>query len=731
MPETVQQTTKQLTDERIYYPSGKPIKALGEDRIGGYLVVFGDPDKRDMQGEYFTKDTDFHLDWYEKRPALFHHGLDKTMKGAKVGDITALHMDEIGLWAEGILDMRSAYIQKLKELIDRGVIGWSSGALPQRAVLEGDGRISEWGIIEGSLTPTPAEPRRTNIHMIKTAFAALEERLTAPEEPPSEAAKVAEENTADNADVTPKPTIKRKRGIKNMPELSALLSAMEEAGISAEQQLQIVNAVGGGAEPEPEAPEEEAPPPDGMMSAPPTAKTMTPAQMYAIIQKANEREQAARKTAPATEALPAAGNGAGSASAPRIRVTTRYDRMPLEDLTFVKSIMDAASRAQGLGPNWSPADENDARSFWGNVAAKAIQAQQNGSVQFSERAVKALNAYKSNELNYSTLASGGDEFVWEGWSNQLWRKPRIDNVVSANLTWIDMPANPYKLPIESTDPTVVAVPETTNEDQLTLDNSSSPIADSKVATSNTTATARKLGLRVGVSEELNEDSIIPVASLWREQAVRAMEDARDNVILNADDTNANTNINTDGSPAATDKFLYGGGDGILHLPIIDNTALAVNAGGAEITLSMLRQARAKLNRHMISKLGELIYFVDPLLYVKLQSMDELLVQSINGRGSTVETGEVGKIDNIPVFVSNEIASSASNGKVSATAGNNLYGRIVLVHKPSWYPCRRREIRTTFDYMAVYDAWQLVVTMRMALVRRSTDCATLVYGASIS
>jgi len=36
-----------------------------------------------------------------------------------------------------------------------------------------DGRIERWPIVEGSLTPTPAEPRRTEVRTIKSAYAAL------------------------------------------------------------------------------------------------------------------------------------------------------------------------------------------------------------------------------------------------------------------------------------------------------------------------------------------------------------------------------------------------------------------------------------------------------------------------------------------------------------------------------------------------------------------------------
>ena len=42
-------------------------------RVGGYLVVWGTPRQRDLQGEYFTPETDLGLDWYDQRPVLYHH----------------------------------------------------------------------------------------------------------------------------------------------------------------------------------------------------------------------------------------------------------------------------------------------------------------------------------------------------------------------------------------------------------------------------------------------------------------------------------------------------------------------------------------------------------------------------------------------------------------------------------------------------------------------------------
>ena len=162
----------QLPDEaELIHRSAQAVKAIGnpdEGRVGGYLVAWGNPSQRDLHGEYFTPDTDFSLDWYPRRPALFHHGLDGTMKSTLIGAITSIKADDVGLWAEAQLDMHSKYVQAIMQMVKQGALGWSSGSLPHLVEVDNEGHIRRWPIVEGSLTPTPAEPFRTTVGAIKS-----------------------------------------------------------------------------------------------------------------------------------------------------------------------------------------------------------------------------------------------------------------------------------------------------------------------------------------------------------------------------------------------------------------------------------------------------------------------------------------------------------------------------------------------------------------------------------
>lgn len=731
---------------RAYFAGGS-IKALKDGEFGGILVPFGGP--RDAHGEFFYPDVELREERYGRLPVLFHHGLTD-FKDEEVGVIESLQRTAEGLYAKArlFLDHADARIRalayKLWEDIQSGKLGWSSGSADHLVEIDANGGIKRWPVIEATVTYSPAGKERTTLAALKTANAEavpvlpeLFDTSAIPSEPASE--EPAAKETTQAAWAALKTILTHRKlsihlplkGSAIMPDITKLIAVLQDKGVDAETALGIVQELGGAEapdepvmadEPTPEEEEEEIPVRTDAPEIPNgSAKTYNAAEVRQIVAAVRQ----SMKTAPApAPVLPATtGKKPGSQGGSSIQVKSKYSALDFDDLAFFYTVMNAAARKSGQA-NWQPSEP---KQFYNELAIKAEKTGRN----FEDNVVGAIKAIKSDELNYSTQASFGDEFVPEMWRSQLWETPRLENVVFANTDFIPMPSNPYKVPIQGSDPTVYAVGETKNEAALTLADTNSPIPDSKVGTSNGTMTAAKLALRVMVSEELNEDSIIPVATLWREQAVRAMEDARDNVLLNADATTGTSNINNDGgSISAGTKVLYGGGDGFLHLPLVDNTALAVNMGGVAPTLTKIREARAKLGRALMADYGRLVYYCDPLTWMKLLSLDEPLVQSINGRGSTFNDGQIPAIDGIPVKVSNEMALASSTGVVSSTAGNNTLGRLLLVHRGSWLGGFRREISVNFDYLPWYDAWVLVVSMRMALLRRSTDSASLLYNIAI-
>jgi len=378
-------------------------------------------------------------------------------------------------------------------------------------------------------------------------------------------------------------------------------------------------------------------------------------------------------------------------------------------------------------------DRDEESRFMRELADKAGKAYELGQVSFGDNdettsAIKSINFMKANELNYSTQAGFGDEWVPNLWSSQIWEQARLNNVVFPLFQSIEMPSNPFEVPIEGADPTVYFVGETINENQLTLADSNSPIPDSKIGSGKAQLNAKKLALRVGISEELVEDSIIPIVSLYRKQAQQAMANAIDYVLLNGDtDATANTNINLiDGTPAATARYLAF--NGIRKLSIITNTANAIDGTGLAPSLSGIRRARFAMGGQYSVDPQYLALITDASVYAKLLEMKEFITMDKAGALATAMKGQLGVVDGMPVLVSAQHSLANSAGKIPAAGGT--LGTLEIVYTKGWYVGFRRNVKVNVDYIAAYDAHQLTATVRLAFVNFDTDVASSLYNLAV-
>lgn len=157
----------------MYTASEEMIKAFVKSEtetkavVAGYAVVFGGAD---LHGEYFTPETDFELDWIPTKKLLYDHGMSGHVKGV-LGSIPleSITQDDIGLFIEAEIDKSHRYAEAVLRLVKGGMLGFSSGTIPQLMARDEDtpGKIVKWPIAEVSLTATPAEPRTLGVVEIK------------------------------------------------------------------------------------------------------------------------------------------------------------------------------------------------------------------------------------------------------------------------------------------------------------------------------------------------------------------------------------------------------------------------------------------------------------------------------------------------------------------------------------------------------------------------------------
>ena len=146
------------------------VDGIKSDRLGyvkGYLVRFGDTKATDLEGDYFTKSTDYGFPLEEgKRVPLnvyYHHGMDAQVGKKSIGT-GFIKMTDEGLWYEAQLDLADEYGKMVAKLCKQGKMGFSSGAaahMVERKSMGGASEIIRWPIAEASITPTPAEYRNS------------------------------------------------------------------------------------------------------------------------------------------------------------------------------------------------------------------------------------------------------------------------------------------------------------------------------------------------------------------------------------------------------------------------------------------------------------------------------------------------------------------------------------------------------------------------------------------
>lgn len=170
--------------EDTYINIGGEVKALEEDgdnlKVGGYIVLYGSPEVSDMSSykDYFTKSTDYELDILNKGVMRWHHCMDPKIGDQRFGlaEAKADDDDEVGVWAEGWMQITNKYAEKVRQWIKEKRVGWSSTAQPhlikRRHVGKGIHEVEKWPLGGGdyTLTMAPMDPRQVGSVMTLKAF---------------------------------------------------------------------------------------------------------------------------------------------------------------------------------------------------------------------------------------------------------------------------------------------------------------------------------------------------------------------------------------------------------------------------------------------------------------------------------------------------------------------------------------------------------------------------------
>lgn len=239
----------------------------------------------------------------------------------------------------------------------------------------------------------------------------------------------------------------------------------------------------------------------------------------------------------------------------------------------------------------------------------------------------------------TAAAAGGGDWVPTGFSAQLYEFVRLQTKVAALFPQINMPTNPYVLPIG------IGRGKSYKHAEQTADTGQDviPKLDASVSlTGKTTLTAVGHATMVLISKDTEEDAIVPMLPYLRSEIISTLAEGREDAIVNGD--TAGSHEDTDVSAADDRRKLWLG----LRAHANDQS---YKSDLGEFTLTTIRNGlRGNMGKYGVTP-GNLAYITGIKGYLKLLSLTDVTTVDKYGPGATILSGELAKLDGIPVIVS--------------------------------------------------------------------------------
>ena len=230
----------------------------------------------------------------------------------------------------------------------------------------------------------------------------------------------------------------------------------------------------------------------------------------------------------------------------------KYDNVAIEDLAMAYSVMSRAHKSSDVLCPLPPS-----KSMVTAMAAR-LESDEGRTKEYSAaRTALVKSGFKANELDHTTQAGFGDEWVSVAYSGELWNSVRQGTTLIDKIPSFAFPAGAESmfLPLEGADPTVYKVAETTAT--ATVDHGpSATVTSSKLGTGRVQMTLDKFGARTLWSGEMTEDAVIAFVPQLRAQFGTAFAESFESAVFDGDtDLTATTNINDiAGTPAGTEYW---------------------------------------------------------------------------------------------------------------------------------------------------------------------------------
>ena len=414
----------------------------------------------------------------------------------------------------------------------------------------------------------------------------------------------------------------------------------------------------------------------------------------------------------------------------------KYDNLDASDQALLVGVLNATDGTTQI--QHDRASENAVKALAIKLLEDKTRVGAVGQLAMKAAAsVMGIKALGTDDVMQQDLTGYGDEWVGVAYSQAIWEAVRVGTFVAGKLPSIEVPPGheSITLPLEGADPTYYKVAETTAIDTTML----MPVASitaSKMATGSASLSLAKMGARVLWSGELEEDSLIPFVNQLRTQLQNAGAEQLEHAIIDGDtESGASANINDiAGTPAATDLFMMFNG---FRKSCIITTSANSRDGGALADTDFLETVKlmgtAGINALDITKVD---FILDVNTHWKSLELASVKTKDIYSQ-PTIEGGKLTNIWGYPVNVSANMHYKATSRKAD-TAGkidvdtqtNNTTGAILAVRWDQWLLGYRRRMTIETTRFARSDSTEIVALMRLGLVQRDTEAASISYNITV-
>lgn len=323
-----------------------------------------------------------------------------------------------------------------------------------------------------------------------------------------------------------------------------------------------------------------------------------------------------------------------------------------------------------------------------------------------ESAIKSLRIAAGRKALTRGGAGTGAELIPTDLSSTLQMRLYLESQIAAEFvaSEIDMPTDPFKLPMVTTRPTFYVGSEAPGSD---------PTASTPGTAQPTLTTAKLIGI-TEYSYEADEDSIIAVLPMLQDGLAQGAAASIEDAIINGDADGTHQDSDTQAVANHAAKLFNG----------LRKAALSVGALSVSLSTGGISAANVLAIKKAMGKYGvrprDLMLIAGVKGYNDFIGLEETLTaEKVGSNAARILTGEAPSLYGIRIIISEAIRENLQAGGYYDGA-TTTKGSFLLVHRPSWLMGVRRGFTVEVDVDKKRQINSVIASFRRAFTPKETN-----------